>query len=121
METDFDKIMEMMAEYVEGDIEGRTPEVFSAVEYFYNGLQEEIMHDRSYYATVQTVLNGFQITHYDSEVQEERYRAFCKVKKVDVAWITANVGFYYGMVCAENMRLHFYERKANLEDVYGGE
>ncbi len=112
----FDRIMEMMAEYIEGEIEGRDAEIFSKVEYFYNGLQEEIMKDRYYYATVERVLNGFQVVSVDSVEQEENYRAFSKVKKIDVAWISANVGFYFGMVCAENARLHFYERKVQLEE-----
>ena len=124
MNFDLEMIMEMMAEYIEGEIEGHDPEIFSQVERFFNEFQEEIMRDKKYYLTCRKVLDGFQPTPY-SELNKKRVKELNKVPKIDVAWVSANVGFYFGMVCAENMRLHFYERKVCLENFdyegYGGD
>lgn len=115
MKFDFWQIMDIIGEYVEGEIDGRNPEILRYVEYFYQEVQEELLRDRDYFKTVKNTLDSFQLAG-DSEAQEARARALSKIKKIDAAWISANFGFMFGMVYAENLRLHFYEDKVKLED-----
>lgn len=117
---DADYILDLIEEYVNGDVKGHNKEIHSTVAYHY----EKFVEDYDIYYggkwKIRAVLNGFQpsfslVEDEESTAEEEKLnKIFRKVSKIDIAHITANFGFLFGLVYAENERLKFFKREVEL-------
>lgn len=92
LNLDVDLMMDVIGEYVYGEEDGTTLQ--GAMRDLYEGLIKVYGHSE-----INAVMKGFQLAP-DSEEQEERLKAFKKINKLDVADITAQMGFLYGVAYA---------------------
>lgn len=102
-----DKIRDMLAEYLYNDeLNGkRDPKIFDILEYLFEQMSEIENFDYQR-GEVDRVLNSFQLC-IDSEMTRENIEGVRGVKSPDVAFIASHYGFIFGLLCAENARLHF--------------
>lgn len=104
------ELYEKIDVYLYGDIDGRNDEVLSAAHAVWDrmsNLENEFYFD----GEIDKVLNNFNAPGIDdvSDPAEltKKTSPLDKVKKVDAVYIAMHFGFLYGLIYAENARLHF--------------
>lgn len=108
--TDKNELYEKIDIYLYGDIEDRNPEVLSAAQAVWDrmsDLDENCFLD----GEVAKVLNYFKAPSVDDDFDPEelpkKKSPLDKVKKEDAVFLAMNFGFLYGLIYAENARLHY--------------
>ena len=110
IQFDKDMIDDLVTTYLYDDIEGRNEDVHSYVEYLWEQL--DLMSCYYYHGEIRKVLKTFETCEpIDEDDEPPKKKAVKGVKSEDVAFIATHYGLLYGLVTAENARLHFWEWK----------
>ena len=99
--------------YLYGDIEGRNEEVVRAAQAVWDKMQD--LEENCYFdGEIAKVLNFFKRPsidddhYYDLEEEPQKKKSpLDKVRKADAVFLAMHFGFLYGLIYAENSRLHY--------------
>lgn len=109
--TDKNELYEKIDIYLYGDIENRNEEVLSAAHAIWDKMQD--LEENCYFdGEIAKVLNFFKAPSiddddFDLEEPQKKKSPLDKVKKADAVFLAMHFGFLYGLIYAENSRLHY--------------
>lgn len=103
---DEEMINDLVTTYLNNYIEGRNDDVHTYVEQLWEEIE---MATCDYeHGEINRVLKSFEICAREEDT-EKNFKGIRGVHSADVAFIATHYGLLYGLVWAENCRLHFWE------------